>query len=336
MKAIVFEKYGTPSVLELQEVEKPVPKRNEILIKVYSSSVGYGDLLTRNGLKLKDFNMPIPLYPIMKLLFGIRKPKNKILGSEISGIVEEIGSEVTKFKVGDEIFAYIGQNMRGNAEYISISEKTTVALKPKNQSFEEAGSTPYGSIMAYSIFERLKIKPGQKVLVIGASGGIGHFAIQFAKFFGANVTGVCSTERVELVKKLGAHSVIDYKNEDFTKNGEQYDIIFDVIHRSSFGKIKRSLNPNGRYVLASFGIKNIFHMWYRKVRGGKKILCMMARESKENLQLISQLIEDKKIVSIVDKTFPLEEASKAHQYIEDGHKKGQIVLTLENIHQNTN
>lgn len=329
MKVIMFENYGSPQVLKLKEIEKPYPKNNEILVKVKAVSVGYGDLLARSGMSLKNFNMPIILFPIMKIIFGIRKPRIKILGSEISGIVEEVGHKVTKFKKGDEIFAYVGQNLHGNAEFICIDENTTVSLKPNNMSFIEAGSTPYGAIMAYSIIQRLNLKVNQKLLIIGASGGIGHFAVQFAKLDEALVTGVCSTARIELVKSLGADKVIDYTKEDIENQLETYDVIIDILHKTTFRKIKRILSKNGKYILISFGMRNILHMYWRKVRGGKKVLCMMAKESNENLDKIKILIEQGKIVSRVDKVFPLEQASDAHSYIENGSKKGQVVLSLD-------
>lgn len=331
MKAIVYEKFGPPEVLKLKEVEKPTPKKNEVLIRVHATTVGYGDLFVRAGMNLKTFNMPIFLYPMVRLIHGIRKPKKKILGGEISGVVEEIGKNVTKFKKGDQVFVYDGQNFGGTAEYKCMSEKGNIAIKPTNQSFEEAAGVPYGAIMAYSLIERSNIQKGQKVLILGASGGIGHYAVQFAKYYGAEVTGICSTARVDLVKTLGADKVIDYTKEDFTKNGETYDVIFDVLHRTSFKKVKKSLTKKGRYILASFGVKNLLHMYWRKLRGGKKVICMLARESGENLTSIKELIEEGKIISVVDKTFPLEQAVEAHVYIQDGHKKGHVVITLDHL-----
>ena len=331
MKAVVFERYGSPSVLEFKDVEKPEPKKDEILVKVHATSVGYGDILLRKGIPRKEFNMPFPLYLFTKLYFRIRGSKNGILGGDCSGIVETVGENVTKFKPGDEVFVYIGQSMRGNAEYVCLSEKRTIAIKPNNISFEEVAPTSMGGLMASTIINRLDVKTGQKVLVLGASGGIGHFAVQYFKMYGAEVTGVCSTARVDLVKSLGADHVIDYKLEDWTKNGEVYDIIFDVIHRTSFKKAKKSLTPNGRYILPSFGLKNFIHMFYRKIRGGKQVLCMMAREGGEHLTAVKEDIEEGKIKSIVDKSFPLEKAAEAHTYIENGNKKGHVVLTLDRL-----
>ena len=247
MKAVVFEKYGSPSVLKVKDIEKPIPKANEVLIKVQAVAVGYGDTMVRKGSKLKDFNMPLILFPFVKLYFGIRKPKKGILGGECSGIVEAVGDKVSRFEPGDEVYAYIGQTMGGNAEYICMSENKTIAKKPKNMSFVEAASTAYGGLTASTIIKRLNIEEGQKILVVGASGGIGHFAVQYFKMYGAEVTGVCSTERVDLVKKLGADYVIDYtQNEVFPKNGEKYDVVFDVLNKTSFGNVKKSLKSNGR------------------------------------------------------------------------------------------
>lgn len=234
MKAIVYSEYGSPDVLKLSELEKPVPKENEILIRNYATTVNYGDLAGRNfgNLKSSEFNMPLPFWLIGRIDFGLSRPRRQILGSEFAGIVESAGKEVKQFKTGDKVFGYLGQKMGAYAEFIVVMEKSCIAGIPDNLGYEEASVLPYGSIMALSLVRKMKLQPGQKILVNGASGGIGSAAVQIAKYFGAEVTGVCGTLRVEFVKSLGADKIIDYRKEDFTQNGEIYDVIFDVLGKS--------------------------------------------------------------------------------------------------------
>jgi NADPH:quinone reductase-like Zn-dependent oxidoreductase len=331
MKAIVFTEYGTPDVLKIKEVAKPTPKDSEILVKVYATPVNYGDLSARNfgNLTPSEFNMPAPLYLLARMSFGWNKPKINILGSELAGEVEAVGKDVTKFKVGDQVFAYLGMNMGANAKYVCIPESGTVALKPSNLSYEEAVTLPYGAVMATSLLGKANIQRGQKVLINGASGGIGSMAVQLAKHFGAEVTGVCSRPRLEFVKSLGADKVIDYSKEDFTQNGETYDLVFDILGRSSFSKLKRSLKPNGIYLLASFKIKALLQMLWTSIMGSKqKVICTFADETSESLVFVKGLVEEGKIKAIVDKCFPMEQAAEAHRYVEEGHKKGNVVITI--------
>ncbi len=331
MKAIVFIEYGSPDVLKLKEVAKPTPKDNEILVKVHATPVNYGDLMARNfgNLTSSEFNMPAPLYLPARMSFGWNKPKINILGSELAGEVEAVGKDVTKFKAGDQVFAYLGMNMGANAEYVCLPEAGTVALKPVNLSYEEASTLPYGAIMATSLLGRANIQRGQKVLINGASGGIGSMAVQLAKHFGAEVTGVCGTPRLEFVKSLGADKVIDYTKEDFTQNGETYDLIFDILGRSSFSKLKRSLKPNGIYLLASFKMKALLQMLWTSITGSKqKVICAFANETPESLVFVKKLVEEGKIKAIVDKSFPMEQAAEAHRYVEQGHKQGNVIITI--------
>jgi len=332
MKAIVSTEYGSPDVLKIKDVAKPTPKDNEILVKVYATSVNYGDLLARNfkAVTPRTFNMPFFFWLPAKIAFGLSKPKITILGSELAGEVEAVGKDVTKFKAGDQIFAYLGMNMGANAEYVCLPETGTVALKPVNLSYEEAVTLPYGAIMATSLLEKANVQRGQKVLINGASGGIGSMAVQLAKHFGAEVTGVCGTPRLELVKSLGADKVIDYTKEDFTQNGETYDLIFDILGRSSFSKLKRSLTPNGIYLLASFKVKALLQMQWTSLTGSKqKVICAFAHETSESLDFVKKLVEEGKIKAIVDKSFQMEQAAEAHRYMEQGHKQGSVVISLE-------
>ena len=339
MKAIVYAQYGPPDVLQLKEVEKPTPKENEVLIRIYATSVGYGDLVARNFKEISpgEFNMPFPFWLISKLYFGISKPKITILGSELAGEVEAVGKNVKLFKEGDQVFGYLGQSMGAYAEYICVPEGGVLAIKPSNMTYEEAAVVPMGTIMAlYLLREKGDLHPGQKVLINGASGGIGSAAVQIAKFYGAEVTGVCGTPRLEFVISLGADKVIDYTKEDFTQSGETYDLIFDVLGKSSFSQCKSSLKQNGRYLLASFKMGDLVQMlWTSMMSGlpgrqaGKKVICALAPGSTEDLNAVKELIEAGKIKAIIDRRYPLEQAAEAHRYVEEGHKRGHIVITVK-------
>lgn len=330
MKAIMYTEYGAPDVLQLQEVEKPTPKDNELLIRVHAVSVNIGDIWARNfkAITPSKFSMPGLFWLPARMYFGFSKPKVNILGNEFSGQVESVGKNVKLFKPGEAVFGYRGQSMGANAEYICVPENGLVAIKPSNMTYEEAAVVPYGALTALNLLRNVNIQPGQKVLINGASGGIGSAAVQLAKYYGAEVTGVCGTPRMEFVKSLGADHVIDYTKEDFTKNGKTYDLIFDIMGKSSFAKCKNSLNENGRYLLASFKMKQLFQMFWTSMMGGKKVLCALSGEKVEDLLFIKELVEKKKIKSIIDKRFSLEQTAEAHHYVETGQKKGNVVITL--------
>ncbi|MCZ7383645.1 MAG: NAD(P)-dependent alcohol dehydrogenase [Candidatus Methanoperedens sp.] len=332
MKAIICTKYGSPEVLELKDVERPAPKDNEVLIRVHATSVNFGDLLARNFKEISPgkFSMPLLFWFFAKMYFGFTKPKITILGSEFAGQIESAGKNVNLFKKGDQVFGYLGQNMGAYAEYLCMPEDGCVAIKPANMTYEEAAVVPYGAIMALNLLRKMNIQPGQKVLVNGASGGIGSAAVQLAKYFGAEVTGVCSTPRMELVKSLGADKVIDYAKEDFTQSGETYDLIFDILGKSSFSRCKSSLKQNGRYLLASFKMKQLFQMLWTKMAGSKRVICAIAPGSTSDIISVKELIEAGKIKSIIDRRFPLEQTAEAHMYVEQGHKKGNVVITIKN------
>ena len=280
MKAIVYTEFGPPEVLHGVELPKPAPKDNEVLIRVHATPVAYGDLLARNmkNITAHEFNMPLPLLLPTRMYFGFSKPKVNILGSEFAGEVETTGSAVTRFKPGDQVMGYLGQRMGAYAEYLCMPETGSLALKPANMTYVEAAAVPYGAIMATSLLRHGNIQPGHKVLINGASGGIGAAAVQLAKYYGAEVTGVCGTPRLEYVKALGADRVIDYTAEDFSQNGETYDLIFDILGRSSFSRCKNSLKPNGIYLLASFKMKPLLQMLWTKMVGSKKVVCVFASE----------------------------------------------------------
>ncbi|MGM7685112.1 NAD(P)-dependent alcohol dehydrogenase [Cytobacillus sp. Hm23] len=330
MKAIVYENYGSPDVLELKDVKKPIPKDNEVLIRVFATSINYGDLVARkfNEIPPSKFNMPLLFWAFSKFFFGLRKPKINILGSEFAGQIELVGKDVKSLKLGDEVFGYLGQNMGAYAQYICLAEKGILATKPTNMTFEEATVVPYGAMTALNLLRKVDVRSGQKVLINGASGSIGSAAVQIAKYFGAEVTGVCSTSRVEFVKALGADKVIDYTTDDFTKNGETYDLIFDILGKSSFLKCKGSLKQNGHYLLASFKIKQLYEMLWTSVFSSKKVICALSTEKPEDLHFLKELIEKQKIKSVIDRTFPLEQTDDAHRYVESGQKKGFVVITM--------
>ena len=328
MKAIEYTEFGPPEVLQLKEVKKPTPKDNEILVRIHATTVTFGDLFARNP-TYKKFAMPAPLYLYPRFAFGFRKPKRPILGAEFSGTVEAVGADVTKFSNEDEVFGYVADKVGCYAEYRCVPDGISVALKPANMTHEEAASVTYGGITALDLIRKMKIQSGQKILIVGASGSIGSAAVQITKSLGAEVTGVCGTPILEFVKTLGADKVIDYTKEDFTQSGETYDIIFDTYNKSSFGHCKKSLVKNGRYILASFSMRQVFTMLRTKLIGSKKLICSMAFN--EDLEGVKELINMGKIKAVIDKRFPLEKTAEAHRYVEEGHKKGHIVITLDHL-----
>ena len=330
MKAIVYTEFGPPEVLHLKEVPKPVPKDNEVLVRVHAASVSYGDLLARNfkNISHREFNMPRPLLLLMRMVFGFNKPKINILGSEFAGEVESTGNDVKRFKPGDPVFGYLGQRMGGYAEYLCMPEAGLMALKPATMSYAAAAVVPYGAIMATSLLRKGNLRPGSKVLILGASGGIGAAAVQLAKHYGAEVTGVCGGPRVDYVKSLGADQVIDYKETDFTQNGEVYDLIFDILGKGSFARFKNSLKPNGIYLLASFKMKQLAQMVWTQVAGSKKVVCSLASENVEDLVFVRELIETGKYKSPLDRCYSMEQAADAHRHVETGQKTGNVVITM--------
>jgi NADPH:quinone reductase-like Zn-dependent oxidoreductase len=331
MKAIVYTEYGGPDVLHLKEVEKPFPKDNEVLIKVHAVSVNYGDMIARNfkNISPREFNMPFLFWIMARFTFGLNKPKKIILGNTFAGKVEAVGKDVKLFKKGDDVFGCREEKMGAYAEYLCVAENSILATKPSNMNFQEASTVPYGATIALNLLRKANIQKGERVLVLGASGGIGSAAIQLAKhYFGAKVTGVCSNEGIEYVKNLGADKVIDYKKEDFTKNGETYHLIFDILGKQSFSKVKASLKQNGIYFSVSFKMKKLFQMLWTSLKKEKKVICALAVPKKDDLIFIKDLVEDGKIKSIIDKCFPLEKTAEVHRYMETGNKKGDVVITV--------
>jgi NADPH:quinone reductase-like Zn-dependent oxidoreductase len=330
MKAVVYNEYGPPDVLHVEEVPKPVPKNNEILVKVHATTINFGDLFARNlkKKKSKDFHMPSILFPVVKMTFGGRKPKVKVLGSEFSGVVESVGDKVTRFRAGDEVFGYPGQAMGAYAEYLTIKESKMIGKKPQNLTHEEAACLPYGTIMAFDHLEKVDLKPGMKVLVNGASGGIGSIGMQLAKTRGAEVTGVCGPAMIDYVKKLGANKVIDYRKTDFTRNGEKYHVIYDILGKRKFSEVKDSLTENGIYLNASFKGRKVVQSILNNPFSSKKIICAFASENPSKMKDFKELAERGVIKPEIDRIFEMEEAAIAHKYIEDGKKKGNVVIRI--------
>lgn len=325
MKAIVYTEYGSPDVLQLKEVEKPTPKDNEVLIKIYATSVNAGDCNARDSVFVpRGFKL------MQRLVFGLSKPKRIIPGFELAGIIEEIGKDVQQFKKGDQVFGAAGLNLGAYAEYICVDENGMLTTKPANLTYEEAAAIPYGASTAlFFLRDVAHVQIGQKILIHGASGGVGTYLIQLAKFFGAEVTGVCSTTNMELVKSLGADKVIDYTKEDFSASGETYDFIFDVAGKSSFSRCRNSLRQKGVYVAVAGGLQEFIQMLLTSKTDGKKVLAGAAPNHKEDLIFLKELVEAGKIKPVIDKRYPLEQMAEAHRYVDKGHKKGNVIITLE-------
>lgn len=321
MKAVVCTKYGAPEVLELRDVPKPTPKDNEVLIKIYASTVSAGDF------RVRSWTIPAGFSLVGKLAMGFSGPRKSILGGELSGVVESVGKSVTEFKTGDQVFAFTGANFGANAEYICVPESGMIAIKPNNLTHEESAAIPFGGLTALDFLrDKGNIQSGQKVLVYGASGAVGTAAVQLAKYFGAEVTAVCSTGSADLVKSLGADHVIDYTREDFSQGGEQYDIVMETVGKATFEQCMKALKPTGTCLLVAGGIDAIFQMIRSKVAGGKKIATGVAPGSKKDLEFLRGLIEAGKFQAVIDRRFPLAETREAHRYVELGHKKGVVVI----------
>jgi NADPH:quinone reductase-like Zn-dependent oxidoreductase len=327
MKAIVWTRYGPPDVLQLQEVEKPVPKDNEVLIRIYATTAFAGDSEARS------LKIPILYRLPMRMYVGIRKPKRiTILGQELAGEIEAIGKAVKRFKVGDQVFGSTGFGMGAYAEYKCMpedSELGVLAIKPTNMSFEEAAAVPVGGLEALYFLRKGKIRNGEKVLINGAGGSIGTFGVQLAKYYGGEVTGVDSTGKLEMLRSIGADHVIDYTQEDFTKRGETYDVIFDVVGKSSFSGSIRSLNQNGRYLLGNAGLSKIIRGRWISGRSRKEVITGTASHKTEDLIFLKELIEAGRIKPVIDRIYPLDQMAEAHRYVDTGQKKGNVAITVD-------
>jgi len=321
MRAVVCTRYGPPDVLQLREVEKPTPKDNEVLVKVHATTVTSGDVRIRSFTYAPWFWLP------GRIMFGVRKPRKKVPGDELAGEVEAVGKDVRLLKKGDQVF---GLNCSfglggGNAEYRCLPEDRGLSTKPSTMTYEEAAAVPFGGLTALHFLRRGNIQSGQKVLVYGASGSVGTYAVQIAKCFGAEVTGVCSTANLELVKSLGADWVIDYTEEDFTKRGQTYDVIFDAAMKTSFPRCKSSLKRRGVYLTVDWPL---LHALWAAMTSSKRVVFGLGSTKTEDLVFLRELIEAGKLKSVIDRSYPMEEIVEAHRYVDKGHKKGNVVITV--------
>jgi len=329
MKAIVWTKYGPPDVLELREVEKPTPKDNEVLIRIDATTVTAGDS------EMRSLDFPIYLSLAMRLWRGLLKPReNSILGTELAGEIEAVGKDVQLFKEGDQVFGSAGMNFRANAEYICLPEEPgemegSVTLKPANMTFEEAATVPFGGRDALHFLRKGIIQKGQKVLINGAGGSIGTYAVQLAKHFGAEVTAIDSGEKLDMLRSIGADEVIDYTQNDFTESGEIYDVIFDVVGTVSFSHTAGSIAQNGTYLLANPRVPQMLGGLWTRMRSDKKVVMETANGTTEDLVYLRELVEAGHLKPVIDRTYPLEQMVEAHEYVETGAKKGNLVITVE-------
>ncbi len=325
MKAILHAQYGPPDCLQFKEMDKPVPKDNEILIAIHATTVSTGDCNMRNFTFVTR-----SMLPFAKLMFGIGKPwKARVLGTELAGEVESAGKDVKRFKKGDRIVASTGMAGGGHAQYACLPEKGALALKSDSLSWEEAVAIPFGANTAlYFLRDLGKIQAGQQVLIIGASGSIGSAGVQLAKYFGATVTAVCSGANVEMVKSLGADKVIDYTKEDFTTNADTYDLIFDIVGATTFHRCQHLLKPHGVFLQNIMGLTDIVRILWTSIAGGKKLKGGVAMENPERMNFIAELAAAGKLKPVIDRSYPLEQIAKAFTYVEQGHKKGNVVITV--------
>jgi len=322
MKAIVCEKYGPPEVLQVREVDKPVPKNNEVLIKVHATTVSAADF------RIRSFTVPASFWLPARLILGIRKPKKQILGAELSGEIESIGTDVLQFKKGDKIFAATLRSFGGYAEYKCLPEDGPIALKPVNSTYEEAAAIPIGARTALHFLLLGKIKKGQKVLIYGASGSVGTYAVQLAKYFGAHVCGVCSTANVELVKSLGADEVIDYTEKDFTQKLTLYDMFFLAVDKCRFSVCNKALNKVGVYVNVTAPLKSLHMLWTSIITKKTIITGQNIPQSSDDLIFLKDLFEAGTLKPVIDRTYSLDQIVEAHRYVDRGHKRGNVVITV--------
>lgn len=326
MKAIIYANYGQPDVLQLKEVEKPTPKPNEILVKVKAATVNRTDCA---NLTAKPF--------IMRFSLGLFNPKIQIPGTEFAGVIEAVGAEVTEFKTGEKVFGFDDSILSSCAEYLTIDEKHNVVKMPELIDFQQAAASSEGAHYAYNFINKVELKEGQKMMVNGGSGGIGSATIQLAKYFGADITATCTTKNIELMKQLGARKVIDYTKEDFTQDDEKYDYVFDTVGKSSFGKCKRIMKPEGVYISSELGkgSQNVFFSLYSWVfgsmpgKGKKKVKFPYPPDIKRSLLLIKKLTEEGKFKPVIDRIYPLENVAEAYRYVLKGQKTGNVVISID-------
>jgi NADPH:quinone reductase-like Zn-dependent oxidoreductase len=323
MKAAVYTRYGSPEVVEVKEIEKPAIKDDEVLIRIRATTVSSGDW------RVRSLDLPFGFGLLARPILGFFGPRQPILGSELAGDIEAVGKDVTKFKVGDAVIAFPGASLGCHAEYRAMPEGGSIALKPASLSYEEAAALSFGGTTALDFLKtKGNVQRGEKVLIIGASGTVGSAAVQLAKHFGAEVTGVCSTANLELVTSIGADKVIDYTKEDFTKNGETYDIILVAAGTMSFSRCKDSLNDNGRLLMVVAGLPEMARIPWVALTSSKKVFAGPAAESAQDLLVIKELAEAGMFQPMIDRHYPLEQIVEAHAYVDTGHKKGSVVIIV--------
>ena len=324
MKAIVCTDYGSPDVLQVREVETPTPKHDEVLIRIRATTVSAADC------ELRRFDFPGWVWLPIRLWFGLRRPRRPVLGQELAGDIEAVGKDVRSLREGDRVFAATGIGLGAHAEYICLREAPeggAMATMPSNLSYEEAAAVPYGGGEALKFLREGKIRSGQNVLINGAGGSFGTFAVQLAKVFGAQVTAVDSTPKLEMLRAIGADQVIDYTRETFTDSGETYDVIFDVVRNSSSSRMVRSLRQNGAYLTANPGLSQVMLALWSRITSSKRVVLGVSGATNEDLAYLRGLIEAGKIRPVVDRRFPLEQVAEAHRYAESGQKMGNIVIS---------
>lgn len=322
MKAVIAERYGTPEVLKFQEIAMPEPQADEVLIRIHATTVTSGDCRVRSA------RTPLGFGLMMRLVFGIFKPRQPVLGSELAGVVESVGKDVRKFKVGDQVVAFCGISMGCHAEYKCMPENGVVVLKPACLDFGEAAALCFGGTTALDFLRRAKLQSGEKVLVIGASGSVGTAAVQLARHMGADVTGICSTANVELVSSLGANRVIDYTREDFTQSSETYDVIVDAVGHASFLQCNDSLKVGGRLLLLVAGLPEMLRIPWVALTSSKRIIAGPAAERTEDVRYLVKLAEAGEFKSVIDRRYPFQQITEAHRHAGTGHKKGNVVIML--------
>src|SRR5215207_4301755 len=323
MKAIVWTKYGPPDVLQLREVERPTPKDNEVLIKVHAATVTFGDC------EVRRLKLPLLISIPIRIYAGLVKPKRiTILGQELAGEIEAVGREVTRFKKGDPVFAATFFRFGAYAEYACLPEKYLI-LKPSATTYEEAATIPTGGINGLHFLRAANVQPGERVLINGAGGSIGTYAVQIARSFGANVTAVDSAEKLDMLRSIGSDHVIDYAQENFTRSGDTYDVIIDVVGKSSFSGSVRVLKPKGRYILGNPSLSARIRARWTPMPSGKKVIVATANYKSEDYTFLKKLLQSGKIKPVIDRCYPLEQTAEAHRYVEQGHKKGNVVITVE-------
>jgi NADPH:quinone reductase-like Zn-dependent oxidoreductase len=330
MKAVVYTEFGSPDVLRTGEVPRPEPRRGEVLVRVRAAGVNFGDIMARSfrSVTPRGFNMPFLFWLPAKLAIGWRKPRIRVLGNEFAGDVVSAGRDVTRFKPGDAVFGYTGERFGAHAEFLRLPENAAVALKPADLAYDEAAVIPYGAVMALALLRRVDLRPGRRILINGASGGIGSAAVQIAKRLGADVTAVCGGPRLAYVRALGADRAIDYAEEDFTRGSDTYDVVLDILGRAPISRVKRVLKPRGVLLCASFKSRHLLAMARTSFSRGRRVVCALAPGGLKDMLEVRELAEAGAIRAILDKRFPMGEAAEAVRYLESGRAEGKVALVM--------